>query len=120
PDYSALERGTLLHWLLEKYYAEFFVPAGHRGAEIRDVLEMLAEQWLHKYGRDRQNRMWQLRVRDAVDMVQALVESDLQWLERTGLRPVLLEASFGLPGSAVPAVRPGGGPVSFRGKIDRI
>jgi len=120
PDYSALERGTLLHWPLEKYYAEFFVPAGHRGAEIRDVLEMLAEQWLHKYGRDRQNRMWQLRVRDAVDMVQALVESDLQWLERTGLRPVLLEASFGLPGSAVPAVRPGGGPVSFRGKIDRI
>ena len=74
---------------------------------------MLAEQWLHKYGRDRQNRMWQLRVRDAVDMVQALVESDLQWLERTGLRPVLLEASFGLPGSAVPAVRPGGGPSAF-------
>lgn len=121
PEYSALDRGTLLHWLLEKFYTEFWESADvHAPMTIRRPLEALARQWLEEHGRDLMDKLWRLRAKDAVDMVQALISVDLPWLERTGLHPVLHEATFGLPGSPVGPVQPRGGEVRFHGKIDRI
>lgn len=121
PEYSALDRGSLLHWLLERFYSEYLDQADVQDqATVRGPLEFLVRQWLSEHGRDSTDVLWRLRAKDAVNMAQALIEVDLPWLERTGLCPVLHEASFGLPGSPVGPVRPGGGQVSFHGKIDRI
>lgn len=114
-DYSPLDRGTLLHWLLEKYYTKS--PAE---SETRVVLEALARDWIEEHGKDPEDILWSLRARDAVELILSLLEADRSWQKRANLRPVLHEASFGLPGSAVGTVRPGGGKVSFQGKIDRI
>lgn len=121
PEYSALDRGTLLHWLLERFYTAHLEQADvNKPQTIRIPLEALARQWLEERGHEPEDFLWRFRAGDAVSMVQALIEVDLPWLELTGLRPALLEASFGLPGSSIGPVQPGGGPVSFQGKIDRI
>lgn len=121
PEYSVLDRGSFLHWLLEKFYTQHLEQANLNKPEtIRTPLTALAQQWLAEQGGDSQDILWRLRLRDAINMVQGLIEADLPWLQETGLRPVLFEASFGLPGSPVGPVRPGEGPVRFRGKIDRI
>ena len=120
-EYSPLEKGTLLHWLLEKFYQEGFIDRADASQPetIRRPLAALARQWLQEQGCDPHELIWKLRGQDAVQMVAALVETDLAWLQRTGLKPVLFEASFGLPGSAVGTVSPGEG-MYFHGKIDRI
>lgn len=121
PEYSVQDRGSFLHWLLEKFYTQHLEQADLNKPEtIRTPLTALAQQWLAEQGGDSQDILWRLRLRDAINMVQGLIEADLPWLQETGLRPVLFEASFGLPGSPVGPVRPGNGPVRFHGKIDRI
>lgn len=120
-EFSALDRGALLHWLLEQYYSKHLTQAdATRPETIRQPLAELARRWLELQGHTKEDVIWILRTRDAVDTVQILIESDLSWLERTGLKPQLFEASFGLPGSAVGPVNPGGGRISFHGIIDRI
>lgn len=120
-EYSPLEKGTFLHWLLERFYREGHIDSADIGQpqSITGPLERLARRWLEKEGRNPEALYWQLRCREAVKMVAAIVEIDLDWQQRTGLRPVLFEASFGLPGSSLGEVSPGEG-VSFRGRIDRI
>ncbi len=120
-EYSALEKGTLLHWLLERFYQGGFIDRADadRPETIRQPLAALTRQWLEQAGCDPDELMWRLRGQDAVNMVAALVETDLAWLQRTGLKPVLFEASFGLPGSAAGVVSPGED-MYFHGKIDRI
>lgn len=120
-EYSPLDKGTLLHWLLENYYqrGHFESADPENPSTIRQPLEILVQQWLEQEGHDPEEHIWRLRCREAVDIVAALVETDLAWLQRTGLKPVLFEASFGLPGAAVGTVSPGEG-VFFHGKIDRI
>lgn len=120
-EYSALEKGTLLHWLLEQFYHGGYIDTADadRPATICGPLDSLARQWLEQQGYDPDESIWRLRRRDAVGMVAALVETDLDWLQRTGLKPLLFEASFGLPGAAAGVVSPGEG-MYFHGKIDRI
>lgn len=120
-EYSPLDKGTLLHWLLEAFYQGGYIDSAdlQLPSTIREPLEVLVRQWLEQAGHDPEDPIWRLRLRDAVDMVGALVETDLVWLQRTGLKPVLLEASFGLPGSATGIVSPGEN-IFFHGKIDRI
>lgn len=121
PEYSALDKGSLLHWLLEKFYRHHLEQADVNNPKtILDPLVALAEEWVSQQGRDPELILWRLRIEDVVSTAKALIEVDLPWLKRTGFRPVLLEGTFGLPGSPVKAVQPGGGPVSFHGKIDRI
>lgn len=118
-SYSHLERGTLLHWLLEQFYTRFLDQAdAARPVTIKNPLEALAQQWLRESGRS--DEIWKLRVQDAVNMALPLIMTDLAWLKRTGLRPVLFEAKFGLPGGETGPLRPGQGEVSFHGKIDRV
>ncbi len=110
-----------MHWLLERFYQGGFIGRADadRPETIRQPLAALTRQWLEQAGCDPDELMWRLRGRDAVNMVAALVETDLAWLQRTGLKPVLFEASFGLPGSAAGTVSPGED-MYFHGKIDRI
>ena len=116
-EYSPLDRGTLLHWLLEQFYLNYGEAAPEA---VPDHLMAIAKQWLEAGGKNPEDSLWRLRVRNAVHQVEALIVADRAWQKQTGLRPVLHEATFGLPGSAVGPVCPGGGTVSFRGKIDRI
>lgn len=120
-EYSALDKGSLLHWLLEKFYQGGFIDKADASQPetIRQPLAALARQWLEQEGFDPDELIWKLRSQDAVNMVAALVETDLAWLQRTGLKPLLFEASFGLPGSAAGTASPGEG-MYFHGKIDRI
>lgn len=116
PEWSALDRGTFLHWLLEQFYKDYDINT----SDINGALTSLAQQWLEQKGFNSGSQIWRLRVREAVGMTRALIETDLSWLKRTGLRPLLHEASFGLNNPLVETVRPGDGEVSFHGKIDRI
>ena len=120
-EFSPLDRGNLLHWMLENFYLKFAPQADSTKPDtIREPLTVLSRQWLTHRGRDPQDLIWNLRARDAVNLAQPLIQADLAWQQRTGLRPILHEATFGLPGSSAGTVAPGGGAVSFHGKIDRI
>jgi RecB family exonuclease len=120
-EYSALEKGALLHWLLERFYREGYWKGAEADAPetITGPLAALARRWLERGGLDPEETLWRLRSRDAVWTVAALIRTDIAWRRRTGLVPVLYEAPFGLPGAAVGAVSPGEG-TSLWGQVDRI
>lgn len=120
-EYSSVEQGNLLHWLLERFYKSGLIAEAVSGQEesILTPLIAFAREWLTDEGYNPAELLWQLRAKQAAAMAAALIEADLTWLKRTGLTPVLFEASFGLPGSDTGLVTLGGG-VYFQGKIDRI
>lgn len=120
-EYSLMERGLLLHWLLEGFYQGGYAKeaSSDKPETIVEPLLDIAAKWLEEKGFDGDELVWRLRVEEAVSQVAVLIREDLARQKQTGFKPVLFEAEFGLPGSPVGRVTPGRG-IYFRGRIDRI
>ncbi|MTI94012.1 MAG: hypothetical protein FH749_00780 [Firmicutes bacterium] len=118
PEYSPLERGEFLHWILEHFYKRHILT-GRIPTSLSEALTNVASEYMEANGWDTSSPVWQLRLREAVAQLAELIQGDLEWIQSSGLRPALLEATFGLPGSEVGPVSLGG-EVSFHGKIDRV
>lgn len=119
-EFDPLERGGFLHWLLEQFYRYHLRDVcSDRPETIRDPLALLARKWLDKKGKTL-SPAWRLRISDAIEMVTELIQRDLLWQRSTGLQPLLLEAEFGRPESAIGPIPVADSKVRFQGYIDRI
>ena len=122
---SALDRGTLVHAVLEQFVAELI----ERDAEVSGPddyrrLYDIAVSVMADYeasGLTGRAVLWRIASRDIFADLDRFVEVDLRLRRARQLRPLAVELSFGLDGHP-PAVLQlaDGRQLSFRGRIDRV
>ncbi|HUP76000.1 MAG TPA: PD-(D/E)XK nuclease family protein [Acidimicrobiales bacterium] len=122
---SALDRGSLLHTVLERFVADLI----ERDADVSEVddyrpLYDIAATVMSEYeaaGLTGRPVLWQIARREILADLDRFVEVDLRLRRARGLRPLAVELSFGLDGHP-PAVLQlaDGRQLSFRGRIDRV
>jgi ATP-dependent helicase/nuclease subunit B len=126
---SPLDRGSLVHEVLERFLAETIRDGGPEGAwtaEERDRLRDIAEEVCDRYenrGLTGRSVFWRRdRTLLLADLERFLDEDDRR-RARLRTRPIATELRFGLPGWGAEAVRfplPDGRSVGFRGSADRV
>ena len=122
---SALDRGTLLHSVLEQFVAGVIAS----GADLRErddyqPLYSIAASVMSDYearGLTGRPVLWRIARREIVSDLDRFVEVDLRLRRDHGQRPLAVELSFGLDGNP-PAMfeLPDGRRLAFRGRIDRV
>jgi ATP-dependent helicase/nuclease subunit B len=130
-EISPLDRGSLVHevlerWLLEQLAAGVPEPAEAWGDAARKTLFDLAAEVCDRYEADGlvgHPLLWRRdRDRLLVDF-EHFLEADAARRSKGGLRPRAAEQGFGMPGcdvDAVTVVLGDGSSVQLRGKIDRL
>ena len=129
---SPLERGSLLHGILE----EFIEGAQKDGTlprpdepwsrQHRAALESIARshfQAAENRGVAGKRLLWRLEQDDILNDLYSFLEADTGLRGRFGVSPVHFEARFGRDGDPWPAAElpvDGGAPLKFRGVIDRV
>ena len=129
---TPLERGSLVHWILEKFIEkvrdEGGVPAPGEawGDSHRETLLGVA----HAAFEDAESRgvtgkplMWRMAKRDILDDLDAFLVEDSRLRERFGVSPGHVEARFGIDGGGWQGAEfalPDGSLMKFRGVIDRV
>ena len=131
-EISPMERGLLIHDILEKFVeaakSEGSLPAPqeewtarHR-AEMRRIAALQFEDTEAK-GVAGKSVMWQIARDEILIDLDAFLDADLRMRQQFGVSPMLAEAEFGIGHDGWrPAVLAlsDGTQVSFRGKIDRV
>jgi hypothetical protein len=115
-DMSALERGVLVHRILERFVKE-------RRQTDADLLELAEEEFVIAEGRGvtGYSLLWDLAKEDIRARLQSFASQEAEWLAGV-VTEAEAEAGFG-PGTDIGEVSvsvDGLGEVWFRGKIDRI
>ena len=131
-EISPLERGLLIHNILEEFVEaaerERSLPAPQEewAAQHREELRRIAAQQFadaEAKGVAGKAVMWQIARDEILIDLDAFLDADLMMRQQFGVSPMLAEAEFGIsPEGWQPAVLtlPDGTQVSFRGKIDRV
>ena len=129
---TALDKGTLVHAILEKFAAaakkEGTMPRPGEGwsARHRQALERIANDAFRRAeneGKTGRALLWQLERQNILDDLHNFLEADAGLRERFGTSPAHLEASFGMDGDSWPAPEldlEGSASIRFRGYIDRV
>ena len=131
-EISPLERGLLIHNILEKFVEaaerEHSLPAPHEEwtTHHREELHRIAAQQFadtEAKGVAGKSVMWQIARDEILIDLDAFLDADLRMRRQFGVSPMLAEAEFGISQDGwQPAVLtlPDGTQVNFRGKIDRV
>ena len=125
---SALERGSLVHKILERFIEgalETGAPAPTQGwsAQDRDRLRAIAREEFRKAeaaGVTGRRALWEVVQEDILHDLDTLLRLDAARRAEGGVRPLYSEFAFGGDGPAVSLPLPDGGEVRFRGLIDRV
>ena len=129
---NPLEKGLLVHEILEKFIAtvmkEGTMPRPGEGwsSRHRNTLEGIAGANFSEAeaeGRTGRALMWNLDKQNILDDLHGFLEADSSIRQRFGTSPAYLEASFGMGGDSPPAPElelDQHGSLSFRGYIDRV
>ena len=129
---SALDRGLLIHEILERFIrtviADKDIPApdepwtdDHRNMLREIASERFAEA--ESRGVTGKRLMWQQATEDILSDLDTFLEQDTQLRQRFGVSQQNVEARFGMPGTPWPEAvfdLDDGGRVRFRGVIDRV
>ena len=125
---SALERGSLVHDILEEFTRQAVAtgnlpPPGQAwDQDARDRLAQIA-QWRFREAEARgitgRPLLWDLAREEILDDLETFMEVDNRVRARHGTARMMAEADFGVGGGAA-MVRDSGTGLSFRGRIDRI
>jgi RecB family exonuclease len=122
---SALDRGTLVHAVLEQFVADLIerdVDLSERD-DYRPLYDIAARVMADYEAGGLTGRpiLWRIATRDILADLDRFVEVDLRLRHARQLRPMAVELSFGLDGNP-PAVLQlaDGRQLSFRGRIDRV
>jgi RecB family exonuclease len=122
---SALDRGTLVHTVLERFGADLI----ERGAEVTDAVDYLplfaiARSVMSEYearGVTGRPVLWRIARREIAEDLARFVEVDLRLQRARRSRPLAVELTFGLDGHPPAVIElPDGRRLSFRGRIDRV
>ena len=128
-DISAMDRGSLIHVVLERFIAEAIeagppAPDTEWSAEQRDRLhEIAAEEFDAIEARGRTGRAvhWQVQRDDLRDALDRFVVADNAFRASKVATPVNVELAFGLDGEPpVEVALPNGRTLAFRGFADRV
>ena len=129
---TALEKGSLVHEILERFIRHVDEqgtlpgPSEHWSAEHRDVLRRVAESGFEEAesrGVTGKPLMWEMEREDILTDLYTFLEQDSAIRERFGVSPSSVEARFGMTGDSWPPAvftLDDGTVIRFRGVIDRV
>ncbi len=127
--YDSLQRGSLLHFILEQVYRRLtkmeITPSLENQNKILDVLEDSCESIFptapKRFG-FRPSSLWQYEQDEIKRLLRALILWDCEKNEKSNYAPFLQEASFGINTEDPPILEIKGNNTRFKlhGKIDRI
>lgn len=128
---SALDRGSLVHQVLEEFIEavkredSMPQPGNPWTARQRESLDRIAGKAFRQAeseGKTGRALMWQLEQRNILDDLHDFLEADTALRARFGMYPAYSEAAFGMGGDSWPAPELGlcDASVRFRGYIDRV
>ena len=125
---SALERGTLIHRILERFISETLAsgPPSEGVAwgptHISRIKAIAGEEFRAAEARGVTGRriLWEAGKEEIIRDLLGFLEKDTERLAQNGMQPWRTEHPFGFEGPPVALDLPDGEQVSFRGLIDRI
>lgn len=125
---SALDRGALVHTVLERFMGEHagrIEPEAPWSPEARGRLRAIAEELFDEYerfGRTGRPLLWRHQRARILRQLEATLDADERERASRGVRPVAVELAFGDDGADPPVEvgLPDGRVVSMRAKIDRV
>ena len=125
---SPLERGSLIHKILERFIGEAAndggLPAadeGWRPVQRRRLMEIAEEEFdaAESRGVTGKSLLWGLAKRDILADLETFLEEDEKLREGAGTGEIAVEVTFGFGGDT-PEVTDAETGLRFRGKIDRV
>ncbi|MDP2950116.1 MAG: exodeoxyribonuclease V subunit gamma [Chloroflexota bacterium] len=122
---SALDRGKVIHSILERFIKEADPPALGASWEPRHhgLLLSIAEGEFQKAedsGVTGRRLLWEAVKADIRQDLETFLEKDAEWRAERAMRPLHVEWEFGIKNDPVTLSLPDGSRVNFRGLIDRV
>ena len=125
---SPLERGSLVHAILERFITEALdagPPSPREGwtpMQLERLREIAQEEFREAERRGVTGRrvLWEVAQEDVLQDLERFLDDDERYRAEEGMQPLHVEYAFGFDGPPVAMALPGGGEVRFRGFIDRV
>ena len=125
---SPLERGSLVHAVLERFITEAMdagPPSPREGwtpTQRERLREIAQEEFLDVERRGVTGRrvLWEVAQEDILQDLERFLDDDERHRADEGMQPRHAEYAFGFDGPPVAMALPSGGEVRFRGFIDRV
>ena len=125
---SPLERGSLVHAILEQFIKEAMdagAPSPHEGWTPlqRERLREIAQETFReaeRRGVTGRRVLWEVAQEDILQDLERFLDDDERYRADEGMQPRYAEYAFGFDGPPVAMALPGGSEVRFRGFIDRV
>ena len=125
---SPLERGSLVHAILEQFIKEAMsagAPSPREGWTPlqRERLREIAQEAFReaeRRGVTGRRVLWEVGQEDILQDLERFLDDDEQYRADEGMQPMHAEYAFGFDGPPVAMALPDGGEVRFRGFIDRV
>ena len=125
---SPLERGSLVHAILERFIKEAMdagAPSPREGWTPlqRERLQEIAQDEFReaeRRGVTGRRVLWEVAQQDILQDLERFLDDDEQYRADEGMQPRYAEYAFGFDGPPVAMALPDGGEVRFRGFIDRV
>ncbi len=125
---SPLERGSLVHAILERFIKEAMdagAPSPHEvwTPQQRERLREIAQEAFREAeqrGVTGHRVLWEVAQEDILQDLGRFLDDDEQYRADEGMQPRYAEYAFGFDGPPVAMALPDGGEVRFRGFIDRV
>lgn len=125
---SPLERGNLVHAILERFIKEAIETGGPSPRErwtdlqrkrIREIAKK-AFQEAERRGVTGRRVLWEVAKEDILQDLERFLDDDEQYRSDEGMQPRHSEYKFGFDGAPAALELPDGGGIHFRGFIDRV
>ena len=125
---SPLERGSLVHAILERFIKEAMdagAPSPREGWTPlqRERLRAIAQEEFReaeRRGVTGHRVLWEVAQEDILQDIERFLDDDERYRADEGMQPRHAEYAFGFDGPPVAMALPDGGEVRFRGFIDRV
>ena len=125
---SPLERGSMVHAILERFIKEAMnagTPSPSQGWTPlqRERLREIAQETFReaeRRGVTGRRVLWEVAQEDILQDLERFLDDDELYRADEGMQPRYAEYEFGFEGPPVAMVLPGGSEVRFRGLIDRV
>ncbi len=125
---SPLERGSLVHAILERFINEALdagAPSPHEGwtplqrQRLREIAQEAFRE-AERMGVTGRRVLWEVAQEDILQDLERFLDDDERYRADEGMQPRHAEYAFGFDGPPVAMTLPDGGEVRFRGFIDRV
>lgn len=122
---SALDKGKVIHTILERFIKEAALPAHGAPWEPQHAGLLLAIaneefQKAEESGVTGRRLLWEAVKADIRQDLETFLEKDAEWRAERGMRPFHVEWEFGIKSDPITLSLPDGSRVNFRGLIDRV